>query len=110
MDLARIPKRSVERVSASLNEAGEQLIMSVVRELPPRDSTGQLSVRVSCVKELTLKYSGEFGVSVRDMRGLIDQLKAPPGIRILTLLSVRALMTIPKADKLLLIFLASSSV
>lgn len=35
---ARIPKRRVESVSDSLKDAGEQLMMSVVRELPPRDS------------------------------------------------------------------------
>jgi hypothetical protein len=35
---ARIPNRRVERVSASLNDAGEQLMIRVVRELPPRDS------------------------------------------------------------------------
>ncbi len=38
MDFARMPKRRVERVSASLYDDGEQLMMSVVRELPPRDS------------------------------------------------------------------------
>jgi hypothetical protein len=38
IDLARMPKRRVESVSASLYEAGEQLMMSVVRELPPSDS------------------------------------------------------------------------
>lgn len=38
MLLARIPKRRVESVSDSLYEAGEQLMISVVRELPPRDS------------------------------------------------------------------------
>lgn len=38
MDLARIPNRRVERVSASLYDDGEQLMIKVVRELPPRDS------------------------------------------------------------------------
>ena len=38
IDLARIPKRSVDSVSASLYDDGEQLMISVVRELPPRDS------------------------------------------------------------------------
>jgi hypothetical protein len=38
MDLARIPKRRVPNVSASLYEEGEQLMMRVVLELPPRDS------------------------------------------------------------------------
>lgn len=38
MDLARIPKRSVPSVSASLYEDGEQLMMRVVLELPPNDS------------------------------------------------------------------------
>ena len=38
MDLARIPKRRVDSVSASLYAEGEQLIMRVVRELPPSDS------------------------------------------------------------------------
>lgn len=34
----RLPKSSVDLVSASLNEAGEQQIMMVVRALPPNDS------------------------------------------------------------------------
>jgi hypothetical protein len=34
----RVPNRSVETVSASLYEDGEQLIMRVVLELPPNDS------------------------------------------------------------------------
>ena len=42
IDLARIPKRNVDSVSASLYVAGEQLMMSVVREFPPRDSARQL--------------------------------------------------------------------
>ena len=33
---ARSPKRSVLSVSCALNDDGEQLITSVVRELPPR--------------------------------------------------------------------------
>ena len=41
---ARIPNRRVESVSASLYEDGEQLMISVVLELPPRDSC---NIRVS---------------------------------------------------------------
>ena len=40
MDLARVPNRSVDSVSASLYDAGEQLMMRVVLLLPPRDSVG----------------------------------------------------------------------
>lgn len=42
IDLARIPNRRVESVSASLYEAGEQLMIKVVREFPPSDSANQL--------------------------------------------------------------------
>ena len=38
IDFARIPNRRVESVSASLYAEGEQLMMSVVLELPPSDS------------------------------------------------------------------------
>lgn len=38
IDLARIPKRRVDCVSDSLYAEGEQLIIRVVRELPPSDS------------------------------------------------------------------------
>lgn len=38
IDLARIPKRSVESVSDSLYDEGEQLMIRVVREFPPKDS------------------------------------------------------------------------
>lgn len=38
IDLARIPNRRVDSVSDSLYDAGEQLMMSVVREFPPSDS------------------------------------------------------------------------
>ena len=44
MDLARTPKRKVLMVSESLKEDGVQLMIKVVRELPPRDSW---SIRVS---------------------------------------------------------------
>ena len=38
IDFARMPKRSVESVSDSLYDEGEQLIIRVVREFPPKDS------------------------------------------------------------------------
>jgi len=38
IDLARIPNLNVDKVSGSLKDEGEQLIISVVRELPPSDS------------------------------------------------------------------------
>lgn len=38
IDFARIPKRSVESVSDSLYDEGEQLMIRVVREFPPKDS------------------------------------------------------------------------
>ena len=38
IDFARIPKRRVDSVSDSLYEAGEQLMIKVVLELPPSDS------------------------------------------------------------------------
>lgn len=44
IDLARMPKRNVPRVSDSLYDDGEQLMMRVVREFPPRDSC---KIRVS---------------------------------------------------------------
>lgn len=44
IDLARIPKRRVDSVSASLYDEGEQLMMRVVREFPPNDSC---KIRVS---------------------------------------------------------------
>lgn len=38
MVFARAPKRNVEMDSASLYDEGEELMISVVRELPPKDS------------------------------------------------------------------------
>ena len=38
IDFARMPKRSVESVSDSLYDEGEQLMIKVVREFPPKDS------------------------------------------------------------------------
>lgn len=38
IDFARIPNRRVDKVSASLYAEGEQLMIRVVRELPPSDS------------------------------------------------------------------------
>ena len=44
IDLARIPNLRVDRVSGSLKDEGEQLMMRVVLELPPSDSC---NIRVS---------------------------------------------------------------
>lgn len=74
-----MPNLSVEIVSASLYDEGEQLMISVVLELPPSDSW---SMRVN--------LESRYGMCV-------------------DLPSVNELMTIPRAVNDLLIFLASSS-
>lgn len=78
--LARVPKRRVDTVSASLNDDGEQLIIRVVFELPPSDSY-------------------RIRVSLESLYGMWVDLP-----------SVKLLITIPSALSDLLIFLASSSV
>ena len=105
MLFARMPKRKVERVSASLYSHGEQLMMSVVRELPPSDSC-----RILQVKQVQ-RYAQQ-GIAGGDRPAgstYLVSFESRYGICEL-LPSVKALMTIPSADKLLLIFLASSSV
>jgi hypothetical protein len=79
MFFARLPKRSVESVSASLKEEGEQLMMRVVRELPPR---------LSCSSRVS--FESRYGTCV-------------------LFPSVSALITLPSVERLLLIIFASSS-
>jgi hypothetical protein len=98
MLFARMPKRSVESVSASLYDDGEQLMTSVVRELPPSDSC---RMRVS--------FESRYGMCfacARRQRCARARACAPR----LAFESVSALMTMPSAESDLLIFLASSSV
>mmetsp|Transcript_19 Transcript_19/g.33 ORF Transcript_19/g.33 Transcript_19/m.33 type:complete len:237 (+) Transcript_19:1309-2019(+) len=76
---ARLPNRSVLRVSCALNELGETLMTSQVLALPPRDSW---SMRVS--------LESRYGMCV-------------------DFPSVKALITLPRAERERLILLASSS-
>lgn len=72
------PKSKVDLVSDSLNDAGEQQIIIVVRAFPPKDSC-----------KIRVNFESRYGMWV-------------------FLSSAKADITFPKADKDLLIFFASS--
>ena len=48
MPSARLPKRSDDSVSAALSAHGEQLMMSIVRALPPCIISRQMAVKQRC--------------------------------------------------------------
>lgn len=78
MNFYRFPKSKVDLVSLSLNEAGEQQITIVVLAFPPSDSC-----------KILVSLESRYGMCV-------------------LLPSANALITLPRADNDLLIFLASS--
>lgn len=72
-------------------------MMRVVRELPPKDSW-----------RIRVNFESRYGICFACESLDIDHVTCDHAQY--TLLSVRALMTMPRADKDLLIFLASSRV
>ena len=61
MDLARKPKRSVDRVSCSFSVDGEQQIISVVRALPPSDSCNTEQPRLAHCEQTQPRQASNAG-------------------------------------------------